>query len=98
MGEATMDRNLVQWLGRHCVALLWEDAEAGREGATGGVVCSSFVMSVHDRWLLVTAGHMVDAILARQAAGRSFRFAKLADSWAQGNIDKNAVTFPDITD
>lgn len=86
------------WVGRHCVAVGWEDAEPGQVNATGGFAFSAFIMSVGSLWFLVTAGHIIDDINRRLNQGRELRFAKIIDAWAEGRTDQHPIPFPDMVD
>lgn len=97
-GELALYRQFLRWAGSHCVAVGWEDAERGQPDATGGIAFSAFIMSVRGLWFLVTAGHIIEDINTRLGRGRELRYAKIVDAWSEGNIDKNAIPFPDIID
>jgi hypothetical protein len=88
--------SLAKYAGRHCVAVVWEDVEPDQPTATGGIAFSAFIMSIRGLWFLVTAGHIVKDIKARQEHGRIFKYARIVDGWGIGATDKLKIPFPDI--
>lgn len=44
------DQQFLRWVGRHCVAVGWEDSAPGEVNPTGGFAFSAFVMSVRGLW------------------------------------------------
>ena len=75
---------------RHIISLSWLDAktEPGEPAGDSGPYdpkafsVSAFVISVHDIWFLVTAGHILRDLDGRLQAGRRIVQSRLMDGFA----------------
>ena len=92
------DEEFFKMIGRHCVAIVWQDKLKEENKPSGGIAFSAFVISIAGRWLLVTAGHIVEQLLERQQAGRSFVGAGIFDAWTLRPLTKAGFMLPDIND
>ncbi len=90
------DASFLQYLGKHCVAITWHDAKEGEARASSGFVFSAFVMSIRGIWFLVSAGHIIEDINARQKAGRTFKHSEILDIWGEGAQNRQGIPFPGI--
>jgi hypothetical protein len=99
---SSIDREAIdihrRYAGRHIVGVIWEDAEPGESKPSDGFAFSGFILAAYGQWFLITAGHIIEDIQSRQQQGRELRHAKIMDVWAEGNVDRNPVPFPDIWD
>ncbi len=83
-------------IGRHCVAVVWQDNLKEDRGPSGGIVFSGFVVALGAHVLLVTAGHVIEVVQDRQQAGRRLVGARIYDAWTLKPVTKDGVVFADI--
>ena len=71
-----LDAKLFKEFGCHFISLTCDHHDPKKEGSLERFVTSGFLLSINDVWYMATAGHVIDAIVARmqREPNRSYHF------------------------